>query len=145
MRHLRLNNWSNIKALEGLLLFAQSVDEMLFDYSIDSYKPPALNSHTLCWEFMHLIDINKTINFSTVKPIIDELKNSLSTDIVAIDILADRHDYLCKLLASADDIHKTEHVINLISMHFDEVYIEKTKSMLINSVKNPQKKKKYIF
>jgi len=42
-----ITRWDRKPGIEGLLLFAQTVDELLFDYTIDTYKIPALNSRIL--------------------------------------------------------------------------------------------------
>ena len=49
MKQYDLRNWTISEETEGLLFFAQRMDEILFDYTVDSYKGRMLNS------FMHLI------------------------------------------------------------------------------------------
>ena len=45
--------WDNTNGdLDGLLYFGQRLDEMLFDFSIDLYKAPVLNTHFLLTEYI---------------------------------------------------------------------------------------------
>lgn len=47
MKQGDLSNWTDIDACKNLLLFAELVDELLFDYSIPSNRISTLNSHFL--------------------------------------------------------------------------------------------------
>ena len=50
---LSLPRWDNTNGdLDGLLYFAQRLDEMLFNFSIDLYKAPVLNTHSLLVEYL---------------------------------------------------------------------------------------------
>lgn len=50
MRFRNLNKWDDTAACASLLLFAQTLDEMLFDYSLDTYKASVMHSGLLCRE-----------------------------------------------------------------------------------------------
>ena len=50
LRPPRASRWADHEELGGLLLFAQGLEEKLFDYTIDSYKARALNLHTVVFE-----------------------------------------------------------------------------------------------
>ena len=50
-----LKKWKFSEKLVGLLFFAQSLNELLFDYSLDSYKAPALNLHSSALELNYLM------------------------------------------------------------------------------------------
>ena len=39
---------------DGVLYFAQRLEEMLFDYSIDLYRMPLLNTHGLIYEYFKI-------------------------------------------------------------------------------------------
>lgn len=77
--------WTDLTASKGLLLFAQRVDELLFDYTLDSYRAPALNTHSRCAE---LIEGIAAVRVQQLKPaaldsIIEELARSIADDEVA--------------------------------------------------------------
>ena len=55
MKYRILSKWTDPVASEGLVFFAQLLEELLFDYSLDTYKPSAMNSSTLCIEARRLI------------------------------------------------------------------------------------------
>lgn len=42
--------------VDGILYFAQRIEEMLFDYSIDLYKMPLLNTHGLAREYCKVVE-----------------------------------------------------------------------------------------
>ncbi|GBC61808.1 hypothetical protein DENIS_2770 [Desulfonema ishimotonii] len=89
MRFRNLKKWKNLKNLEGLLFFAQRMEELLFDYSLDTYKPLALNAPFLCQETLELIsDIDKSIiDSANLKHVLEELTWSLQNDNIAKSLL----------------------------------------------------------
>lgn len=69
---------------DGILYFAQRLEEMLFDYSVDLYRMPLLNTHGLLYEYCN---IYAKVEFEGVKEyqrniVFDELLESLKKDIV---------------------------------------------------------------
>lgn len=78
------DNWEKSFEYDGLLYFAQRLEEMLFHYSIDLYKAPILNTNQLIKEY---IETNQKVEQGKVKEwyldtILDEFKNSFQNDIV---------------------------------------------------------------
>ena len=75
MKYPNLNKWKYNPRLEGLLFFAQLVEELLFDYTIDVYKVPAMNSHGLSDELCQTISEVESgaIKLGAIKPIKEEL------------------------------------------------------------------------
>lgn len=60
MKKREIEHWTKNEYLRGMLLFAQALEEETFNYSYESYKVPALNSHYLCYDVMQTAnDINK--------------------------------------------------------------------------------------
>lgn len=96
MRFRTTKKWDDLKGLEGLLFFAQRAEELLFDFTLDSYKPSALNSTSLCSEAVRLIsDIDDgLIDKNNLQPVLEELSWSISVDPVAkalLDLPAKRY------------------------------------------------------
>jgi len=89
MKLKNYKRWHADESLELVLYFAQRLDELFFDYTLDTYKPPALNCIFLCREALELIrDIdNELIDAAHLEHVLDELKWSLSADLVAKVIL----------------------------------------------------------
>ena len=85
MRNPRLNRWLEPSRLKGLLLFAQRIEEMLFDYTLDTHKVPALNTHTRAIELRSSIREVQVggLNESSLKPMVEELADSINCDSVA--------------------------------------------------------------
>lgn len=84
MKRGYIDKWKDIKSCKNLLFFAQLINELLFDYSIPSNRMSTLNSHYLCFDaFMAIEDIdNNGVPEGTIKPIVEELYDSLKKDVL---------------------------------------------------------------
>lgn len=56
MRFRSLKRWNIKPELDGLLFFAQRMDELLWDFTLDTHKPMALNAPYLCKEAISLLE-----------------------------------------------------------------------------------------
>lgn len=76
--------WECVEDNKNMLLFAELVKELLFDYSIPSNRIRTLNSHFLCEDALSAIGtiVNNGVPSGTLTPIFDELQHSLKNDIV---------------------------------------------------------------
>ena len=85
MKIKNLSLWNLENDIEALLFFAQRMDELLFLYSLDTYKPSCLNAPFLVKEALSVVEEveNGVIDESAVKTVLDELRWSLSSDLVA--------------------------------------------------------------
>jgi hypothetical protein len=84
-----LHKWHLTEPLSGLVFFAQRLDELLFDYTLDSYKPSALNASSLSIEALAVISgIEKgEIEAANLDPVLDELEWSIRQDSVSKSLL----------------------------------------------------------
>ncbi|ALS97556.1 hypothetical protein [Lacimicrobium alkaliphilum] len=89
MKFYGLSKWELTQDLDGLVFFAQRMNELLFDFTLDSYKPSALNASFLCAEALSLIsDIEeKIIESGSLTHVLDELKWSIQNDKIAKSLL----------------------------------------------------------
>ncbi len=89
MIYRELSNWQIDKVTVGLVFFVQRMDELLFDFTIDSHKPMALNSPSLCEEALRIIDEvrHDTVDRKNLEHIMDKLRSVLRRDIVAKKLL----------------------------------------------------------
>jgi len=55
MKYRNLSNWDDLAQCSSLVYFAQSLDEMLFDYSLDTYKASVMHTGLLCNEAIRTI------------------------------------------------------------------------------------------
>lgn len=95
MNYRKITHWDTSKLGDGFVFCIQRLDELLFDYTIDSYKPRALNAPSLCLELMNAIDEveNGNIDKNNIKYIIDELKSAVKQDNVAKSLISANIDY----------------------------------------------------
>jgi len=95
MKLRNISRWKLDESTQGLLYFAQRLDELLFDYTLDTYKPAALNAPSLCVEAIEVItEIQKgSIEASNLEPILEELVWSVRSDPVAKKLLSAGIDY----------------------------------------------------
>ncbi|KLK88489.1 hypothetical protein SZ63_05600 [Methanoculleus sediminis] len=88
--------------MDNLLFFAQLLEEMLFDYTIDSYKAPVFNTHALCAELLDVLSEIETgfLQPKAANPILEELTWDLKNDFVAKEILGLRYPKVIERLNS---------------------------------------------
>ena len=89
MKNKSLVGWNFSSKLDGLIVFANLIDEMTFNYTYDSYKAPALNIISLLDEAEEtVLDIEKgMIKEEGVRSVLEELTNSFKSDKVISDVL----------------------------------------------------------
>jgi len=86
-------NWKEEDSLKGLLFFTQIVEELTFEFSIDSYKAPVTNPPELISESIANLKMSKKSDkgLAATKHILDELierlnKNSVSKGLLNIEL-----------------------------------------------------------
>ena len=106
---MKKQNYDHIGDFENrnnLLMFIQALDEVLFYYSFESYKMPALNSHFLCLDILeakHDIDL-KSITEGNFIPLAEEFEDIIHHDILlremipSIDTLLKKRDRIGKIV-----------------------------------------------
>lgn len=84
-----LKRWSNVSAMQGMLFFAQRMDELLFHYSMDTYKAPTLNIKLLLKEYLETIQQIKEgiLKDKNEIPIFDEIVWCLENDKIAQKVI----------------------------------------------------------
>lgn len=89
MRFRSVKRWNIKPELAGLLFFAQRMEELLWDFTLDTHKPMALNAPYLCKEAISLLeDIEaELIEPANLKPVLEELIWSVQHDPVAKSLL----------------------------------------------------------
>ena len=86
-----MRNWKNIAAIQGLLFFAQRMDEMLFYYTMDTYKPQIYNIVLLLNEYFTTVQKIESgiLNEKNEPIIIDEIVWMLNNDNVAREVIGE--------------------------------------------------------
>lgn len=146
MKKADISHWENIQNLEGLLFFAQSVDEMLFDFTLDSYKPLALNSRLLCIECLEAIDEVRSgfIQQKNLISIIEELIWSLKKDTAARQIFGVKYDhYINKVKSSQNNLYQLENIVRLLYTSFQSrQYLKSVIQCLTKLIKDGKDKER---
>jgi hypothetical protein len=143
MKFKSIRKWKYTPELEGLLLFAQRLDELLFDFTLDTYKPPALNSSFLCVEALQLItEIEaETIEKANLKHVLDELEWSLRQDEVAKELIdLEIHDYV--LRGENDSLGNVKVRLELLFNCINPPrYLNKTYELIFDAITKNEKKR----
>lgn len=86
-----ISNWDWNESLEGMLFFAQRLNELLFHHTIDTYRFLSVSLIGLAKEYCSVyIDSKKgIINEKNLKHIIEELDDRIQKDKLAKDILTE--------------------------------------------------------
>jgi hypothetical protein len=84
-----ISRWKITPEIKGLLFFAQRMDELLWDYSLDTNKPPALNAPYLVKEALEVLDNidAELIEPANLKPVLEELIWAIQRDPIAKSLL----------------------------------------------------------
>lgn len=146
MKFIKTPQWANKPKQEGLLFFAQILNEALFDYSLDTYKPQALNVRLLCIEALETIDNISTglIKKPNLESVIDELIWSLSSDIAAKELVDKKVEGIIERInANKNNLRKLKQVI-LLLYHFldDKKYLNYLQLSLIELIPVNKEKEK---
>lgn len=96
MKSFDFSHWEQLSAMQGVLFFAQSMEEMLFHYSHDSLKVPALNFRFLCVEIKNTIEKieDEVVDRGNMRPLVEELKDSFQHDPIAQKLFGTNFDSL---------------------------------------------------
>ncbi|MFE0502673.1 hypothetical protein ACFW0P_18030 [Lysobacter soli] len=100
---------------EGFVFFAESVDEMLYDYTLDTYKPSTHNASTLAHEVARTIeDIEEgRVDKGHLPHLIEELRWMIGLDATARKLLAVDHESLLSE-CSSDQMASAKAKVSLV-------------------------------
>lgn|GEM_PF-4208208 len=133
--------WPSDRSQDGLLFFAQVMDEMLFDYAPDSYRVPTLNTLGRVREASLILDkiaINE-IRAGNLPPVLEELCWSIREDLVVKEILGGRIDFVETGLKDPGNIEAVGQSISYILRNLEGRYEDKCVELLdkrISSIKD---------
>ncbi|WP_153020025.1 hypothetical protein [Methanoculleus horonobensis] len=172
MRKPQIENWSSNPDLDNLLFFAQLLEEMLFDYTIDSYKAPIFNTHALCSELLVVLSEVETgfLQPKAANPILEELTWNLKNDFVGKEILGLRYPKVIERLnsykvvkgappqvsskpAQSNDSNSEAKIptrkvfseVETLNQIFDVYYLDAVKRSLLSHISGGDEKKKINF
>lgn len=149
MKYKKVAHWESIEKKEGLLFFAQILDEALFDYTIDSYKPQALNSRLLCVEAIQNLQMvkNGIISKANLKPIFEELLWSINSDLALKKMLGNKLTRFVEKIKKENSHRDIINTIQLLYHHLDDrKYLNTIKELLIEKIPiNKEKENIYLL
>ncbi|MDZ4177133.1 MAG: hypothetical protein U1D36_22005, partial [Hydrogenophaga sp.] len=142
MKQKSISNWTDIAALEPLLFFAQRLDELLFDYTLDTYKSPALNPPFLCQEALDLIaEIEGgSIDAQNLIHVLEELEWSIRNDPVAKQLI--NLDISSFFLGedAKNHIHRQRNLLEIVQKSINpDIYLLKVQEDLLEALNNRKK------
>lgn len=114
MNSNNIDHWQIEEGKTGLLLFAQTMEELLSIRSHDSHKVPVLNFHFLCVEILSVIELieNDVIDSGNLYPLFDEMRIMFNDDIVAQQILGNCFDDIFFKKTAKGEYDKTPIILN---------------------------------
>jgi hypothetical protein len=142
MKLKSLNNWGKLADLEPLLFFAQRADELLFDYTLDTYKASALNAPFLCLEALALIqDIeNNNIEAANLEHVLAELEWSIHLDSIAKKLIHNDLSFYFPGEAVKNDLQKQKILLELIHKSISpDLYLYAVQEKLLQAIEQNKK------
>jgi len=140
MKFRHLNKWKSKENLDDLVYLAQLFEELLFDYSLDTYKPSAMNTSLLCHEaLLTLSSIEKgVIQKPNLNHITLELAESLKRDEVAKSLLTiDLNKIISIIKNKTAPINEVKVVLELMWSEISlDKYKVKNEEHIINAIVN---------
>ncbi|MEW8291524.1 MAG: hypothetical protein AB2672_13430 [Candidatus Thiodiazotropha endolucinida] len=138
MKYRSTAKWDSVENSKNLLYFAQLVDELLFDFSLDTYKPSAMNASLLCREAWETIsEINDgNIKAPNLQHILDELCVNLSKDIVARSLIRVDTDVIFSVLKNPkEDVQEKRIIVEILGRQLSLVkYKKKNEKLLTDTI-----------
>ena len=138
-------NRENLKEIDGVIYFFHRLEEMLFDYTVDLYKMPLLNTYRLIKEFC---DVHKRMANGEVKEyqlnvVFDELIESLKSDIVLKECWGqEKVDRIVGSFGSSSNQAKCDTIKYLNSLFGNGKYYNWCVQVINKYVAQPKKKQK---
>lgn len=142
MKFRSIKKWDDPAKSHGLLFFAQLLEEMLFEFSLDTYKPSVMNTGLLCHEALQTIEQVEQGNIKTpnIWHVTAELSASFEKDDVARALLAIPHSAFIPILQNPKTpIKELQNILELLTVQLSYAkYRAKTEELLIQELKSEQ-------
>lgn len=145
MKFFLPHNWDDDFENDGALYFVQRLEEMLFDYSIDLYRMPLLNTHGLAEEYCDVwnkVDLNEVKEYQR-DIVFEEFLYSLKNDIVLKECWGvENVEKVIKTFGSSSkkEVYNTISYLNAIFSSGQ--YFEWCEKTVVKYISMPKEKKK---
>ena len=138
-----IEKWANVSNVQGMLFFVQRMDELLFHYTMDTYKAPTLNIKLLLQEYLDTIEqIKKGIlKDKNEIPIFEEIVWCLESDKIAQKVIGiSKSEEFLKNNGSYDKDTKRKICQLFLDKLTGRTYLEEIEKELRNAIVNDLKK-----
>jgi hypothetical protein len=146
MRFRPLKHWNDSVTDEGLVFLVQLLEELLFPYSLDTYKPSATNASTLCIEAITIIKAidDELIDENNLRHILKELVLNLKKDQIVKSLISlDINNLIGRLENEDTKLHEVSILLKIIYSHINlKVYKTQTEKTLLAVISTPKEKDK---
>ena len=121
-----LSRWILNDETRNILFFAQLIEELLFNYSIDIYKVPVCDAKVLCRELLQILGEADVSGFDETdfRPVLEELIQEIQKDPIVEEVApALREDLVVRLSGISDWNTLTpllQQLQNFLEMHYIE-------------------------
>lgn len=142
MKFRSLHKWDNIPESKGLIYVAQLLDELLFEFTLDTYKPSAMNTSLLVREALSTIDLIKSgvIKRPNINHVLDELCLNLKKDEVAKSLITvDLGELLDSLYSKNSTYDSLTTTVELLNNQIPlKIYKKRNEELLIKEITEGQ-------
>lgn len=146
MRYRKNVHWKKDSAFEGVNFLTQRIEELTFDYSMDSYKARTLNAPFLCLEAIHVNKLvtEEKIDVSNFETVLDELRLAITSDFVAKGML---DTDLSKLLLNPEEKGAKRNLrLEVLQSKIEPyTYVTRCFELVMNAVLKPKNKTEINF
>ena len=142
-----LSKWSDPLDLSNLLIFAQALNELLFDHTVDSYKATALNVHSNVAELRFLATqlTEDRVKSGTLISVIEELKDKIKNDPVTSSPEGVAFEvYIERLEQARTRPNELLDIATALEIELDELYWTRIKEQLQTAIHKPNNNKEIL-
>lgn len=141
MKFRTLYKWDSPETCKALIYFAQLLDEMLFDYTLDTYKPSVMNTPTIGVETLKTITDVDTgiIQPKNLEHLTAELLHNLLNDEVAKSLLGEAYNaFLNKLKNPKIGNKERKSIVEMLVIQLPaHLYKEKSEELILKELSLP--------
>jgi hypothetical protein len=127
-----LTRWTINEETRNILFFAQLIEELLFNYSLDIYKVSAFNTKILCKELLQITDETDNPGFGRddIRPVIEELIQEIQEDPVVHEVSPKIKQQLVEMLSDFPEGEVLRSLVYKLYGFFETNYIERIGDLL---------------
>lgn len=143
MKFRGVDGYANPSEQESLVFLGQLLDELTFDYSLDSYKAPTMNCPTLVREAQSILAADREEDEHTkqarIRPILEELCERLSGNVIVSEMIPGEREVINRLRSESFDVVRSTFDLLLHEMSL-RAYINTTMDLLLKACESGGKK-----